>query len=125
MRPDLHAVADDLAAMDNAEWEAWLADPDQAAHPALLAAAKRCPLNSLYAIREGAPYSITRPGAIGMVVGYTEDGLCTFAMLAPAYEKRMWQGGTGTQIKDPPVGLKARIRPEHLRPVAKSELEGT
>lgn len=66
------------------ETRVWLQAPERKDLHLLQEAFKLAPTNQVYAIREGAPYAISKPGCIGFVNGYTESGLVILVVVALA-----------------------------------------
>lgn len=108
--------------------ENWLNEPEWKDCVPLQASAAMCPPDKIYTVRRDAPYLTSRPGCIGVVMGYLENGECIFAMHAPAKGKPMMRrrhegDGEIIPIFNVPIPLSMHIKPEHLRPITREEAE--
>lgn len=104
-------------------FRSWLAEPSQAKCRAILRAAAAAPADLVYTIRPGAPYSLTRPGCIGFVRGYSREGDCLFVMVAPSLTEQHWVQGVPIRTESIPTNLQAHVDAKWLRPITRAEAE--
>lgn len=98
----------DLILKDATEWAA-------RKPPSIQTLVRAYPLNQVYVIKAGAPYSVTTPKCIGLIIGYTEMGEVLFRIVRPSADAKRRPDGSL------PIGVYGRVDPQWVQPITREE----
>lgn len=73
--------------------------------------AEKYPFNKIWRVKEGAPYGMSYPGAIGGLISYFEDGSVSFQVLVNTPEQFV------------PPGIRHQMNPAWLEEITWEDVE--